>query len=338
MTDRCDWNEWRSLPVQSGGRRKPLDTLARESLRLISNRASVTDPETGEKLDPTAFWLEALFDWQGWEKPQSQALSLTTNWRREYFHLHAADKWDRAPLLRIDFLELRKTLGVAPETAYVSAAHLAAAQIEDPRSEDLIPFPAWAEKLAELEAADKPLTVLEKKALELADHYWAFLYFRMGRTMEVLPLHGSETQDWMPVATLMIGAFDDTSDPSGRLRKAQQHLHQARVAYRANDPDAFSDATRSLLGTLGELGSQVGTYPTATEIALELGYNRWAPFRIAWVLMLLALLGLALHFGSQWKIFYQGAVFAYGDGDRSGVSRVDVAHCNCSPAARNEHV
>jgi hypothetical protein len=162
VTDRCDWNEWRSLPVQSGGRRKPLDTLARESLRVISNRASITDPDTGEKLDPTAFWLEAFFDWQGWENPQSQSLALTTNWRREYFHLHAADKWDRAPLLRIDFLELRKTLGVAPETAYVSAAQLAEAKIEDPRSEDRIPFPAWAEKLAELEATNKPLTVLEK--------------------------------------------------------------------------------------------------------------------------------------------------------------------------------
>ena len=59
-----DWKPWRSLPVQDGGRYKPLETLAWETLRLISNQESFTDPVTGEKLDATALYLSMLFDWR----------------------------------------------------------------------------------------------------------------------------------------------------------------------------------------------------------------------------------------------------------------------------------
>ena len=38
-----DWKPWRYLPVQDGGRRKPLDTLAWETFRSISNRAGFTE-------------------------------------------------------------------------------------------------------------------------------------------------------------------------------------------------------------------------------------------------------------------------------------------------------
>src|ERR1044071_9503308 len=75
-----DWSAWRSMPVQGGGRHKPLDTLARESLRTISNRGSITDPETGETLSPVAFWLSACFDWQGWRHSDRQRLLNTLNW------------------------------------------------------------------------------------------------------------------------------------------------------------------------------------------------------------------------------------------------------------------
>ena len=33
-----DWDLWRTLPVQDGGRQKPLDTLAWETLRTLANR------------------------------------------------------------------------------------------------------------------------------------------------------------------------------------------------------------------------------------------------------------------------------------------------------------
>ena len=39
-----DWRPWRSLPVQDGGRRKPLDTLARETFRTIERQVEFLRP------------------------------------------------------------------------------------------------------------------------------------------------------------------------------------------------------------------------------------------------------------------------------------------------------
>ena len=66
-----DWDQWNYLPVQEGGRQKPLDTLAWETLRTLCNRGSFAEPDTGQKLDPTTFYLAILFDWQGWDQPDA---------------------------------------------------------------------------------------------------------------------------------------------------------------------------------------------------------------------------------------------------------------------------
>ena len=63
-----DWNAWRSLPVQDGGRQKPLDSLAWETWRLLGNRVSFTDPETHRPLDATAFYLATMLDSPAWDK------------------------------------------------------------------------------------------------------------------------------------------------------------------------------------------------------------------------------------------------------------------------------
>ncbi len=46
-----------------------------------------------------------------------------------------------------------------------------------------------------------------------------------------------------------------------------------------------------------KLGPQLGNYPSAEIIEVEVAYNHWAPFRVAWVCMALALLGMALGLG-----------------------------------------
>ena len=63
-----DWEAWRSLPVQDGGRQKPLDSLAWETWRLLGNRVSFTDPETNQTLDATAFYMATMLDSPTWDK------------------------------------------------------------------------------------------------------------------------------------------------------------------------------------------------------------------------------------------------------------------------------
>ena len=103
-----DWDQWRHMPVQEGGRHKPLGTLAWESLRTIANKASFTDPETGQQLDATTLYLVMLFDWKGWDRPVNFETFAGRHSRASYFSLHEPDKWDRASLLRVDFLAVQR--------------------------------------------------------------------------------------------------------------------------------------------------------------------------------------------------------------------------------------
>jgi len=307
-----DCNAWRSLPVLSGGRHKPFDTLARESLRIIGNRASITDPETGAKLDPVKFWLTACFDWQGWQQTDSARLLKTTNWEPEYFHLHAADKWDQMPLFRVDNLELRDALGIEAGVTHVSAEFLYQTKVQDLRTARATPFAMWAARLVELDNMKTPLNEVEKKALEVADHYWLYQQLRMGRAIEVLPALVDEKPTWLPLSTLILSSFDNAQDGAGHLREVQGHLQNAFAAYRQRNAADFQTASEKFVATLGEVSRGQGGYPSQATIALEVGYNRWAPFRFAWIFMLIAFLGVLLHLGSGWKSLFVGALASYG--------------------------
>ena len=166
-----------------GGRQKPLDTLAWETLRLVSNRSASADPETGHMLEPTAFYLSMLFDWPGWDDKNTRLLlgydALAKNclatqlivcagppltklswcpeylwakpgddWRQQYARLHASDKWDQAPLLRVDYLQLKTMLGLKTDEQHLSPATLTTTLVKDPRTDKELLFPAWGEDLA----------------------------------------------------------------------------------------------------------------------------------------------------------------------------------------------
>lgn len=309
-----NWDQWRDVPVQNGGRRKPLDTLAWETLRLVANRSALTDPESGERLNATAAYMALLFDWQGWDHERRDRLLLSGDWRPQYFYLHQPDKWDQMPLLPVDYLELRNTLGLEKDQRQISPAALSKTLVHDARTERRMPFPAWGDQLAKLDADRQPLSRVEKKALELADRLASYQNHRMGRGLEILPVRDSSNQEWQPIAYLIVSRFDDASDPAGQYRQLQACLREARTAYRNGDVDAFNRAADELKSGLRDLGEELGEYPSTSQMGLEVSYNRWAPFRVAWVSVLLATVGMLLHLGSRWKAFYLTALLAYAAG------------------------
>lgn len=309
-----DWSLWRDVPVQSGGRSKPLDTLSRETLRLIANRSSFTDPETGEHLSATALYLVMMFDWQGWIHPDHGRLLLASDWRTQYFQMHPADKWDRTPLLRIDYLELRSRLMLERDQQYVAPAALAEASLEDPRTGNRVPFTTWANQLLRLEEEGKKLSTLEQKGLELANRLWSYQNHRMGRELEILPVAGSSTKEWISVAHLLLTPFDNANDPAGHYRYVQNLLRQAWQAYRQDDAEALNQFAGELRDALGSRGHELGEYPTTAQLDLEIAFNDWVPFRFAWIFMLASALAMLLCLGSGWRVFSIGAWLAYGLG------------------------
>ena len=142
-----DWRLWRGLPVQAGGRQKPLDTLARETVREITGRTGLTDPETDQELGPVALYLTMLLEWQGWdEKPSDPHSTAMMHSRMNYFESHEADKWDRAPLIPVDPV-LREALGIDQDQRHISPLELSEARVKDPHTGREVSFVPWAGKL-----------------------------------------------------------------------------------------------------------------------------------------------------------------------------------------------
>jgi ABC-type transport system involved in cytochrome c biogenesis permease subunit len=303
-----DWTPWRHLPVQDGGRLKPLDTLARETVQKITGRSSFIDPETGRKLDPAGLYLTLLFDWQGWGNPKHEWPGsgasqppesagsggpsgsppaarphgmATIHSRLTYFEADQPDRWDRTPLIRVD-RRLRGALGLDQNQEYISPWDLSRARVQDPRTEKEVSFLVWAGQLVRTER--KKRSPLEESGLELADRLWSYQDLRLGQGLDVLPIKDNPDQQWLSVAYLLRTDFDDQTDPTGGLRKAKDELQKARAAYLADSAEDFSQATAAFLAVVTEAGPELGVYPRRQTIDLEVAYNRWAPFRLAWVL------------------------------------------------------
>ncbi len=300
-----DWAPWRHLAVQDGGRYKPLDTLAWETLRTLCNRASFVDPETGEKLDATALYLTMLFEWPGWD----QASAADPHTMGKNSHASASDKWDNAGLLRVDYLELRDALGMAADQKYISPAELSRAKIRDPQSGRETSFLLWTNKLNRSEA--RGLATLERKALDLAVNYLAYRDHRAGKRLGVIPLKDGEHEQWLTVADLMKSDFKEADDPTGALRKAKEQLQKVRAAYLSKSAEAFDAAAADFIATLRETGPELGAYPPQQTIALEVAYNHWAPFRFAWIFAMLAFFLVALSMGTNWKPLYAAGVVLF---------------------------
>ena len=108
------------LPVQDGGRQKPLDTLAWETFRTISNKSSFTDPETQQKLDPTALYLSCCLRAGNGIARRVLTACRAARVARCSRPPHKPDAWDREPLLLVDSLALRAALGLPADQKYIS--------------------------------------------------------------------------------------------------------------------------------------------------------------------------------------------------------------------------
>ena len=290
--DVFDWRQWENLAVQGGGRQKPLGTLAWETLRLISNRSSFEDPDSGERLSPTALYMAMIFDWQMGDEPSE------------------ADRWDRSDLLRIDYLPLREALDLPLDKKHVSPSTLSQAKILDPddtgRRE---PFLDWARQAAGDQ--ERGHSTFDDKALSLANKYWTYTSHRTGQYLEILPLGDEEEEHWVSVGTLLRTDLDDRLDPSGEIRQMMKHFEGARAAYLAGSAKEFNGASAAFIADVRKLGPQLGKYPPQDVIDLEVTYNHQTPFLWSWILMGAAFTLVLLSLGSKWKVFYVTSLAAY---------------------------
>jgi cytochrome c-type biogenesis protein CcsB len=158
-TGNLDSKQWGLLAIQEGGRRKPVDTFAKEALIRITGRSTCTD-KTGRNWRPNDFILSALTE--------------THDWKNE-------------PIVLISSGQLVEQLGLDKTQRRFSFAQLTgSAELQ-----------RLATEAQALKRAEKPLTRVQQEALSVSDRLTLFAHVLDGSALLIVPAPSNETDPWV---------------------------------------------------------------------------------------------------------------------------------------------
>jgi cytochrome c-type biogenesis protein CcsB len=153
-----DFKQWDLLAIQDGGRRKPIDTFARETLIKITGRSTYT---SGAKTwQATDFILSMLLD--------------THDWKNE-------------PMILVSLGELKQRLGLPEQQRRFSFAQLAA----------LPELNALADQAHALRKAEKPLSRLQSEVMSVGERLALFAHVMDGSAFLIAPAPEKATDPWI---------------------------------------------------------------------------------------------------------------------------------------------
>src|SRR6266513_353937 len=154
-----DFKQWGLLAIQDGGRRKPVDTFAKETLIRITGRSTYTD-KGGRTWRPNDFVLSALIE--------------THDWKNE-------------PMVLISSGQLIEQLGLDKTQRRFSFAQLTgSAELQ-----------RLATEAQALKRAEKPLNRVQQEALSVSDRLTLLAHVMDGSALLIVPAPTSETEPWV---------------------------------------------------------------------------------------------------------------------------------------------
>ncbi|HEY2614134.1 MAG TPA: cytochrome c biogenesis protein CcsA [Chthoniobacterales bacterium] len=154
-----DFKQWGLLAIQDGGRRKPIDTFARETLIKITGRSSYTDTR-GKNWQANDFILSALLE--------------THNWKDE-------------PMVLVSFGQLKKNLGLDATQRRFSFSQLAA----------LPELNRLAGEAHALRKAEKPLDRQQSEVMGVSERMALFAHVMDGSVFLLVPAAEKATDAWL---------------------------------------------------------------------------------------------------------------------------------------------
>ncbi|MDQ2824471.1 MAG: cytochrome c biogenesis protein CcsA, partial [Verrucomicrobiota bacterium] len=158
-TDELNFKQFGLLAIQEGGRRKPIDTFARETLIRITARSIYTD-KAGRKWLPKDFIMSALLE--------------THDWRNE-------------PMVLISIGQLIDHLALNKAERRFSFTQLTA----------LPELNRLASEAHALHKAEKPLSRLQQEAISVSDRLALLAHLMDGSALLIVPAATSETAPWV---------------------------------------------------------------------------------------------------------------------------------------------
>src|SRR6059058_6174633 len=172
-TRGLDFKEFGRLAIQDNGRRKPIDTFARQMLIQLTGRSSYTD-KAGRQWTPTDFLLSAVLE--------------TRDWKEE-------------PMVLVSFGELKEHLGLEKTQRRFSFAQLSGAAA----------LPQIANEARERKRAEKPLDRVQQEALSVSDRVALFARVMDGGALLIVPSPRKETDPWVPPEPLAMTSYYNES-------------------------------------------------------------------------------------------------------------------------------
>src|SRR5207237_987082 len=157
-TRRLDFKEFGLLAIQDNGRRKPIDTFARQTLIQLTGRSSYTD-KAGRQWTPNDFLLSAVLE--------------TRDWKEE-------------PMVLVSFGELKEQLGLEKTQRRFSFAQLSGS----------VELPRIANEARERKRVERPLNRLQQEALSVSDRLALFARVMEGSVLLIVPSPKKETDPW----------------------------------------------------------------------------------------------------------------------------------------------
>jgi cytochrome c-type biogenesis protein CcsB len=158
-TASLDYKQFGLLAIQDGGRRKPIDTFARETLIRITGRSTYTD-KAGRKWTPNDFILSALLE--------------THDWRNE-------------PMVLVSLGQVIEKLGLDKTQRRFTFAQLTA----------LPELNRLANEAHALRKAEKPLDRLQQEVMSVSERLALFANVINGNAFLIVPAPKSETDPWV---------------------------------------------------------------------------------------------------------------------------------------------
>ena len=158
-TASLDYKHFGLLAIQDGGRRKPIDTFARETLIRLTGRSTYTD-KAGRKWTPTDFILSGLLE--------------THDWRNE-------------PMVLVSLGKLKEQLGLDKTQRRFTFAQLTA----------LPELNRLANEAHALRKAEKPLDRLQQEVMSVSERLALFANVINGSAFLIMPAPKSETDPWV---------------------------------------------------------------------------------------------------------------------------------------------
>ena len=154
-----DFKQFGLLAIQDGGRRKPVDTFAKETLIRVTGRSAYTD-QAGRKWQPSDFVLSALLE--------------THDWKNE-------------PMVLISSGQLIEQLGLDKTQRRFSFAQLtASAELQ-----------RIANEASAFKRAERPLNHVQQQALSVSDRLTLLTRLMNGSALLIIPSPKKEADAWL---------------------------------------------------------------------------------------------------------------------------------------------